>query len=62
LHNTQHKTHLAQLFGGLASICAWRVDKRHNGQAKLVGVPHEAHCLAVAIGLGHAKVAPDVLL
>jgi hypothetical protein len=54
--------HLAQLLCCPACVSAWRVHKGDDGQAKLVGVAHKAHGLAVAVGLGHAKVAADVLL
>lgn len=55
-------THLAQLLSCLAGVRAWCVHKCDNGQPKLVCMAHEAQCLAVTIGLGHAKVAADVFL
>jgi hypothetical protein len=61
-HNPRPSAHLPQLLRGAAGVGARRVDKGDDGQPKLVGVAHEAHGLAVAVGLGHAKVAAHVLL
>jgi len=55
-------SHLAQLLCVFAGVRARRVDKGDDGEAELVGVAHEAKRFAVAIGLGHAEVAVDVLL
>jgi hypothetical protein len=53
---------LPQLLRALARKRAGRVHKGEDGEAKLVGVVHEAQRLAVAVGLRHAEVAVDVLL
>lgn len=61
--NTQRKsTHLSQLLCRLASVSTRCVYECHNGQSKLVCVSHEAQSLAVAVGLGHAEIASNVLL
>ena len=58
----QKRADLSQLLRQLASECAGGVHKRDNGEAKVVGMAHEAQGLAVPIGLGHAEVAVDVFL
>jgi hypothetical protein len=54
--------YLPKFFCSFASISTRGVHKGDDGQTKLIGVPHEAHSFAVTVGLGHAKVAADVLL
>src|ERR1700694_3087256 len=38
------------------------VDERHHRQPKPLGELHEPDRLAVALGMGHPEVAPDVVL
>ena len=58
----QARPHLAKLLGKLAGERAGRVHKCDNWEAKVVSVAHEPKRFAVAVGLGHAKVAMDVFL
>ena len=53
---------LAALLGVDAGIGARRVDEGEHRQAELLGELHQAQRLAVALGLGHAEVARDLLL
>lgn len=55
-------TDLALLLGCFSSISSWGVDKRENGESKVICVAHKAECLAVAIGLRHPEVAMNVFL
>ena len=41
---------------------AGHVHEREHGQLEPLGEQHRAHRLAVALGMGHAEVAPDVLV
>ena len=45
-----------------AGVGAGGVDEGKDGQAELLGEFHQAEGLAVALGLGHAEIADDVLL
>ena len=45
-----------------AGIGPGRVDERNDRQAEALGHAHEPQRLAIALGLGHAVVAPDPLL
>ena len=53
---------LTQFLSVLASEGSRRVHESHDGEPELVGVAHEAQCLAVAVGLRHAEVSVDILL
>ena len=53
---------LAALLGADAGIGAGRVDQRDDGHVELVGHLHQAHGLAIALGLGHAEVVADAAL
>ncbi len=52
----------APLLGLGAGMRAGHVDERHDRQARSLRELHDAHRLAVALGVRHAEVAPDVLL
>ena len=47
---------LAALFGLDARKCPGGIHKADDGQAKAVGKLHQPHRLAIAFGLGHAKI------
>ena len=53
---------LAALFAADARIGAGRIDERDDRQAETLGGAHQAQCLAIAFGLGHAVVAAHALL
>ncbi len=53
---------LAPLLGADAGVGAGRVDEGDDRPPELLGLAHEAERLAVALGVGHAEVAPQVLL
>jgi hypothetical protein len=53
---------LAAFLGADAGVGAGRVDQRDDGQAELLGQLHLRHRLAVALRVGAAEVAGDLLL
>src|SRR5262249_17419194 len=53
---------LAALFGIYARVCAGGIDQRDDGAFVLGGQFHGAEGLTVALGLGHAEIAKDLLL
>ena len=52
----------AAFLGLGAGMGAGDVDERHDRQAEPLGELHDPHRLAVALGVGHPEVAPDVLV
>ena len=52
----------AALLGLRAGMGAGHVDEGDDRQAEPLGELHDPHRLAVALGVGHAEVAPDVLV
>eukprot|EP00042_Codosiga_hollandica_P001261 m.925518 g.925518 ORF g.925518 m.925518 type:complete len:419 (-) comp132159_c0_seq1:150-1406(-) len=53
---------LAAFFGTDARVGAHGVDESEDGQPELLGHLHQAQCLAIALGAGHAEVAQRALL
>src|SRR2546426_8243398 len=53
---------LAALLGVDPRVGAGRVDEGEHRERELLGQLHQAQRLAVALGLGHAEVAQDLLL
>ena len=52
---------LAALLGAQAGPGAWRVDEGEHRHLELLGQLHQAERLAIALGVRHAEVAPQVL-
>src|SRR6185503_6129492 len=53
---------LTALLRAEAGPRAWRVDEREDRDVKLLGELHQAQRLAVALGMWHPEVAPEILL
>ncbi len=53
---------LAAFLGALAGVGARRVHERDDRQAETVGEVHQADCLAIAFGTGHAEIVVDARL
>ncbi len=52
---------LALFFGLNAGVSTGGIDKGEDGHLEAAGVLHEAQGFAIATGIGHAKVAGDVI-